>query len=695
MSGRNMALDVLVRLKDLLSGPLKRAQGVVKGFTDSIRKIGLVGSAIAAISFTAPIAEAAQFQQKLLDISTTAELTNKAAFDFVNKQKVQYEGLSFTFGQFSDTIAAGAGKMIAAGLDQGAVDSSLGAIAKNATAANAQFEDMAGVAISLIQTLRVPANQMDNSMAALIVSAKMGSFEMREMARYFPTLTSQVAKFGVTGREAVNFLGAALQIAMKGTSEPAEAANNLKNFLSKILAPVTIKTFKEAGVDIQAVMQDAATKGINPIEAVIQKISKLTGVSGKEIEGLMKKAKANGLEGAEALGYVRDQLQKIHGAGKLGELFQDQQVLDFLIPFLNNLEEYKRIKEEVAKATGANSQADFDTQMQGLNRQFMIFQEVGVQAVREVGLAFGTWLPTINQHLISTLKWLRETDDKTGGMVRNALAFGGAAILLAGGLGVLGMVLPVIASGLSLATGPLALLAALGYLIYRNWSNIGPMVSEAMKDFGSGFWQWLDPIKTSGAGTADAIVGIANGIVRLGSGLMRLAGIGDGNPGSVFKTLGDVIGGTLALAITIIENLAKGIEWVVNALANLVDAINKGINWSALIPQGVVDAWNGIATAIERVQALLNGGVTISPNRGRNGLDGAGPPTNGNTPAPQAPARGRNGLPVSPAVAPASGNSRADIFIHADAGTKVTDTKTASTGNNAPRINTGKSVGRA
>lgn len=447
MSGRNMALDVLVRLRDLMSGPLKRAEGVVKGFTNTIRKIGLVGTAIAAISFTAPIAQAAEFQQKLLDIAGTAELTHQAAFDFVNQQKKQYESLAFVSGQFSDTIAAGAGQMIAAGLDRSTVDASLASIAKNATAANTEFADMAGVGVSLLQTLRVPADQLDSALAGLIVSGKLGAFEMKDMARYFPTLTSQVAKFGVTGREAVNFLGAALQIAKKGTAEPAEAANNLKNFLSKILAPATIKNFKDAGVDIEAVMKDAATKGINPIEAVIQKISKLTGVSGKEIDGLMKKAKANGLQGADALAMVRDELVKIHGAGKLGSLFQDQQVMDFLIPMLANLEEYKQIKDKVAAATGANSQADFETQMQGLSRQFVEFQETGVQAIREVGLAFGTWLPTINQHLQAALKWLRDMDAQTGGLVRRSLAFAGAAIFLAGALGALGIVLPFVKAG--------------------------------------------------------------------------------------------------------------------------------------------------------------------------------------------------------------------------------------------------------
>ncbi|MCY1669344.1 phage tail tape measure protein [Rhizobium sp. SL86] len=398
MSNRNMALDVIVRLKDLLTGPLRRLRSTLDGIAGMARKIGLVGGAVAAISFMGPIQEAAAFQQQLLDIAGTSNLVGKAAFDLVENSKAKYEELSLVVGQYSDTIAKGAGQMIAAGVDPTLVDQSIGLIGRSATAANAEFNDMAGVATSLLTTLRMPADQLEGAMAGLVVAGKEGAFELKDMARYFPTLTGQMAKFGVTGREAVNTLGAALQIARKGTSDPAEAANNLKNFLSKILAPETIKNFAKAGVDIEAVMKDAATKGINPIEAVVQKISKLTGISGKEIAGLLKTAKDNGLEGADALASVREQLEKIYGAGKLGSIFGDMQVMDFLIPMLANIDEYKRIRQEVANATGSVIDKDFETQMEGLNRQLTIFNEIGTQAGREgSALPLAPGLPMITR----------------------------------------------------------------------------------------------------------------------------------------------------------------------------------------------------------------------------------------------------------------------------------------------------------
>lgn len=481
---RPVNLDVIVRLRDLLSAPLSRLRSGLESLSRFSQKIGLLGTAIAGISFMQPIQQAAAFQQKLIDIAATSNLSGAAAFRFVDEARAKYQDLALQIGQTSDTITTGAGQMIAAGLDPKLIDASIGTIGRSATAANAEFNDMASVATSLLQTLKLPADQLEGAMAGLIASGKEGAFEMKDMAKYFPTLTGQMAKFGVTGREAVNFLGAALQIAKKGTNDPAEAANNLKNFLSKILAPATIKNFQEAGVDIEAVMRDAAVKGINPIEAVLQKITKLTGVSGKEIEGLLKKAKSNGLEGADALAQVRTELEKMHGAGALGGLFSDMQVMDFLIPFLGNVDEFKRIKSEVTQATGGLIDKDFQTQMAGLNRQMIRFQEIGKQAIYDVGFAFGTWLPMINDNLEAGLKWLREFDKQTGGWVKQALVFAGGAVLVVAALGALGIILPIVGAGLSAVmtlVSPLGLvLAALaygGYQLYRNWATIGPRLT--------------------------------------------------------------------------------------------------------------------------------------------------------------------------------------------------------------------------
>lgn len=812
MASRNMNLDVIVRLRDLLSGPLRGLKGALDGISSAARKIGIVGAAVAGISFLGPMQEAAAFQQQLIDIAGTSNLTGQAAFAFVDQSKAKFEQLALDVGQLSDTVARGAGQMIAAGVDNGLVDRSIGSISRAATAANAEMNDMASVATSLLTTLKLPADQLDDALGALVTAGKLGSFELKDMSRYFPTLTGQMAKFGVTGREAINFLGSALQIARKGTSDPAEAANNLKNFLSKILAPATVKNFADMGVDIQGVMQDAVTKGINPIEAVVQKITKLTGVSSKEIQGLMGKAKAAGMSDADALASVREQLEKIYGAGKLGELFSDMQVMDFLIPMLGNIDEYKSIKDEVAKATGSAVDADFETQMQGLNRQLTIFREIGTQASREVGLGFGTWMPAINGYLMDGLKWIREFDAATGGMVKQGIAFAGAAVLAAAGLGVLGIVLPAIGAGLSVLAAlfspvgiALAGIAAAGVYIYRNWSSYGPRLSrmwerlgdawetvrqkaaaavphlrsignqvmgvarelagrygpiirsglgsalddvaagwqnlkklmsgfaegldlkidlsgltiedaklaafrgldaalsgiarawQGMKDFGSGFAPWLEPIGKAAGGAVRSIAGIATGFMRLGAAIRDLVGLGEGGRMSgmftgIMKFLGDLAGKAVFGAASVLEDVAGAVEWLVNGIASLVEAINRGVNWKALMPDGIADAWNSVASALERVKAALSTenvkeafGITGQRNMTRFG-PGSRQPANENGVLPA------QASPTAPA-APQQLNVNTEAKVVVEGPGKVVGQTTTVT-SPSPNVNTGRAVGR-
>lgn len=584
MANRNMALDVIVRLRDLLSGPLRGLRGALEGVSNMARKIGVVGTAIAGISFLAPMQEAAAFQQQLLDIAGTSNLTGQAAFGYVDKAKEQFEGLALQYGQFSDTIAKGASKMIAAGIDEGLVDSSMATIAKATKAANASMDDMSGVAISLLQTLKLPASELEDTLAALAVAGKLGSFEFKDMARFFPNLTGQMAKLGITGRDAANQLASMLEIARKGTADPAEAANNLQNFLAKITSPETAKNFRKMGVDILGVMKDATTKGISPIEAVVQKITKLTGVSGKEIEGLMKKAKANGMTETEALEDVRQKLVAIHGAGALGGLFSDMQVMNFLIPMLANIDEYKRIKEEVAKATGAMTDADFATQMQGLNTQLTIFRELGTQASREVGLAFGTWMPMINGYLTDAIKWLRDLDKETGGMVRQALAWAGAGVLAAAALGALGLILPVIGAGLSLLVSPLAATASGALLIGRYFLTAGRSAIALQAALA-------------------AMSGVQfSGFARLAVGLrgMLMAIPGVSALGSVLAGVGSVIAGITAPAWAFVAAIAAaGI-----AVYKYWEPIsNFMVGFGAVVGSAIADAWAAFSSFAARVAA--------------------------------------------------------------------------------------------
>ena len=370
----------------------------------------------------------------------------------------------------------------------------------------------------------------------------------------------------------------------------------------------------------------------------------LTGISTKEIAGFMEKAKANGLSGADALKQLQEQLTKIHGAGKLGELFQDQQVMDFLTPMLANIEEYKKIKEAVAGAAAPDILKDFETQMQGLDAQFTKFKELGVQAIREVGEAFGTWLPKINEGLETLIQKFRAFNESTGGLGRDILIWGGGAVLHAGSLGVIGIAVSAITAGLSA-------LVAIGGAIAGFFAAITAPV-------------WLTV-------AAFAAVGAAIWYFR--------------------KELGA-----------------------------LIDRISAGIDWGALMPTGIADAWNALATAIEKVIALAKTPFLLNMRPAQGGPKTPADANGGTVPAEgerKAKSQGQwnfmNGfsqffegrrarpepaqLPA-PAVTvapppPQKVDVQTTVTVEAAPGTSVLSTNTKTTGAGAGTVNTGKSVG--
>ena len=235
MSGNSMLLSVLVRLKDRFSGKLRGIIGGLKRLGNVARRLGAVAGIVAGISFVGPANEAAAFDQNLRDIAVTSGMARTEIDKWIKGQRQAYEDLSLQTGQYSTDISKTAGELRQAGMDDALIEKLIPSIAKSATAASAAISDIGKVAFALSKNLDMPAEKMQDALGMLVVAGKEGRFELKEMAKYFPALTSQLASFGVKGKEAVAMLASGLQIAILGASDPAQAANNFQNFLQKML----------------------------------------------------------------------------------------------------------------------------------------------------------------------------------------------------------------------------------------------------------------------------------------------------------------------------------------------------------------------------------------------------------------------------------------------------------------------------
>lgn len=616
----DMSVNVLVRLRDRLSSGLNRLQGRLNGLGRSARNLGAIGALAATLTFAGPAAEAAAFDQVLRDSAVTAGVATEQVNDYIATNARLYEQMALATGQMSASVAGAAGNLQAAGMDAALIDQLLEPISRVATAASAEIDDIGRVAFSLSDTLKIPADQMEDALGMLVVAGKEGRFELREMAKYFPALTAQMAKLGVTGTDAVAVLASGLQIAMKGASDPAQAANNFNNFLSKILSKETIDKFKKAGTDLPALMMDAVAKGINPVEAVLANIQDITGVGGDQIAGYMADAEKMGLKGADALAHVQEQLEKIGAAETLSALFGDQQVLGFLIPMMANIEEYKRIRDAVLAGDRSVIAEDFATQMDGPTKNRLIFFEILTQQGRELGDAFNSWLPAVNGFMLDMIGHIEALEERFPGAKAKILSFATAGMVLAAALGTLGVVLPFVASGFSLVTGVggLALsplIAITRYFLTAAKGAIGLQAALALME-GKRFTV-LGRLAVGLRGMAMAVPGVAALANPLGAVLATLLAIGGAavwlNNTEWYKSYAE---GSRQMGADIRASLidAKSAydEWATNFGASMREWPSKVSETMAGVADNFSQVWSDLsASASEGVDTIIEWFTTL------------------------------------------------------------------------------------
>lgn len=262
-----------------------------------------------------PVKQAMDFQHVLRDIGNIADLSDAQ----IARLGGSVRDIARQTNQTTDEVLTGFKVMLAKGMDPTQAQAAMSVIGKTATAAQASIEDIANASFSLMDNLKVAQADLPAVMDILAQAGKEGSFELKDMAKHFPALTAYMKGLGMEGKEGAASLASALQVAMKGAANPEEAATNLKNFLAKATSPDTVKKFKDKfGVNLEQSLKTAMAKGLNPLEYLVGLINEKTGGD----------------------------------TFKMGELFGDMQVKQFLMPMIQNMQDYRRIKDKSLGATG-------------------------------------------------------------------------------------------------------------------------------------------------------------------------------------------------------------------------------------------------------------------------------------------------------------------------------------------------------
>lgn len=347
--------------------------------------------------------------------------------------------------QFASDIQAAQGFLVAAGQDYKEAQANLLTIGRTATATGSDILDVSKASFTLSDALKIDPSQMKTAMGILVQAGKEGNFEFKDMAKNLPVLGAQFQALKMGGNEAAATMGAALQIARKGASTSDEAANNMNNFMAKILSPETLrKAKKNFGIDMYKIVTSAQKKGQNPFEAAMKSVIKMT----------------------------KNGDQKL-----LGELFGDMQVQNFVRPMIQNWEEYRRIKETSLGAGGAVVDRDFANITKDNAERL---KQLRIQA-SNAALSFGQALqPALNAALgvlVPLLTKVSEFVANNPNLVSQIVLTAGALLtmrtaFIACRVAMLALAVATKMTPFGWIQLAISALVAAGVLLYQNWDKI-------------------------------------------------------------------------------------------------------------------------------------------------------------------------------------------------------------------------------
>lgn len=392
---------------------------------------------VGGLSLAAPLIlatkSAADFSSGMVDIQQKANLSNREA----DKLRLTIVASARAARQLPEDMRAAVDVLSGFGLDPRQAALMTPAIGRLGTAFKVDLADGASAAYANLNNLKVPISQTSAALDIMAASGNAGAFEIKDMARHFPSLTAQMQAVGESGLGAVGNLSAALQIARTATGSADEAANNIQNLLTKINSPATIKAFqKNFGVDLPAAMAKMKDQGIDTFEAIAL-------ITEKATKGDLK---------------------------KLGFAFEDMQAQGALRALIQNLKDYRKIRDESLQSKGTIDAA-FNTRMlRDANVGWTAFKG----GVSELAITLGTTLLPV---MVTTLGYLNKAAGSVAAWAREHPQAAALVIKLVAGLAVFKVVLGGLQFALGGLFGPLA-------TVYKWYGRLFPAGLRASRAFG-------------------------------------------------------------------------------------------------------------------------------------------------------------------------------------------------------------------
>ncbi|MCA3600169.1 MAG: phage tail tape measure protein [Methylobacterium sp.] len=158
----------------------------------------------------------------------------------------------------------------------------LPSITRTAQASGAATSDIANTTQAITRHLGIQIRDLEAAQDMITRGGELGQFELKDMARYLPSMAPAARAVGMEGRRGLAQLVAMLQVVREGTGTAEEAAASVRNVFLKMESEETAGKFKKMGVDLRKEMAAARKNGENLIDAFVR-------LSEKALKGDMSK----------------------------------------------------------------------------------------------------------------------------------------------------------------------------------------------------------------------------------------------------------------------------------------------------------------------------------------------------------------------------------------------------------------------
>lgn len=438
----------------------------------------------------ASVKQYSSFESQLRDISVTGDLDAKQE----RAIGLAIRHASLKVNQLQESLMGGVGQLVADGMAPKQAATFAEMLGKTATATKADMTDLAKMTYAFSDALKITdAKELEQAFGMAATGSKLGSFELKDMAKALPGLAKAFAARGITGKEAIMQIVSSLEVG-KGSGSSEEAVTNMSNWLAAMGRGDTMQKYAKAGINYQKSMQNLVSQGFSQYESSLMIANAFIDDKGKAFVQQWNAAKDSGDQEGQ---------QKLMESFGLAEVFTDIQTVNHLLSMRQGWDKYQSNKKEMNSPAAQNTlSTDFKKQNDTLEARWrrtqVGFNESAIsigESLRPALIQLGeTFIPLMN----SVGKWIAANPQLVSGTIQVIGA------LLAFKMATIGLKL-----GLNLLISPFVNVWKNAVLLRANWLRLTLALGEGGK------LRWLVTgfsAVAKGAGTLARVLG--GGLVR-------------------------------------------------------------------------------------------------------------------------------------------------------------------------------------